>query len=294
MKHALFTGVCTALVTPFRNGYVNYTMLETLLRRQLENGISAVVLCGTTGEASTLTDEEKITIIRRAKEWMGNQMTIIAGTGSNNTYHASSLSADAQEAGADALLVVTPYYNKANPEGLYTHFRSVAAAVDIPIILYNVPSRTGVDLGIDICTALSRIPNIVGIKEASQSIGKATRLLNALPEEFAVWSGNDDMTLAICALGGKGVISVASNVAPAAMDAMTKAALAGRRDDAIRLYRRLLPLMDGLLGDINPIPVKRAMEHIGYDCGGCRLPLTQMTAEAERSLQKTLTPYVEK
>ena len=284
MTKPLFSGVCTALVTPFLNGTVNYPLLEKLLQRQLDSGISAVVLCGTTGEASTLSDEEKLTIIRKAKEFAGNSMLIIAGTGSNDTYHASTLSADAQEAGADAVLVVTPYYNKANSDGLYTHFRTVATAVDIPVILYNVPTRTGVDLPVEVCRALSRIPNIAGIKEASQSISKILRIIASCPEEFAVWSGNDDMTLPVTALGGQGVVSVASNIAPKMMVAMTQACLSCRRGEALSLQKKMLPLMEALFCDISPMPVKECMRMLGFDCGGCRLPLTQISPEASIKL----------
>lgn len=293
MKQPLFSGVCTALVTPFINGAVNYPMLERLLRRQMEGGICNVVLCGTTGEASTLSDEEKITMIRRAKNYVGSNMMIIAGTGSNDTYHASILSADAQEAGADAVLVVSPYYNKANPEGLYTHFRTVAAAVEIPVIMYNVPSRTGVDIPIDVCRALSGIPNIAGIKEASQSISKISRLLSACPGEFSVWSGNDDMTLPVMALGGQGVISVVSNIVPREMASMVNAVRTGQQEKAVRLHRMLLPLMDALFSDVNPMPAKEAMRLLGYDCGGCRLPLTQPGKETEAALVLALRNFLE-
>lgn len=289
MIKPLFSGVCTALVTPFANGTVNYSMLEALLQRQLSSGISAVVLCGTTGESSTLSDEEKIIMTKKAKEYSGNRMRIIAGTGSNDTYHASSLSVDAQEAGADAVLVVTPYYNKANPEGLYTHFRTVATAVEIPVILYNVPSRTGVDLPVEVCRALSQIPNIVGIKEASADISKILRLTAACPEEFTVWTGNDNMVLAAAALGSQGVISVASNIVPKTMSAMTDAALSGRRNEALALQRKLLPLMEALFSDINPMPAKECLRLLGYDCGSCRLPLTQVTPEVSAKLRTALT-----
>lgn len=288
MTKPLFSGVCTALVTPFINGTVNFSMLEKLLQRQLDSGITAVVLCGTTGEATTLSDSEKLSIIKKAKDSMGSRMLIVAGTGSNDTYHASSLSADAQEAGADAVLVVTPYYNKANPDGLYTHFRTVATAVDIPVILYNVPSRTGVDLPVEVCRALSRIPNIAGIKEASTDISKILRLIAVCPEEFTVWSGNDDMTLAVTALGGQGVISVASNIAPKTMAAMAEASLSGRRKEALILQKRMLPLMQALFADVSPMPAKECLRLLGYDCGGCRLPLTQVSPEVSKMLRKAL------
>ena len=175
MKQTLFTGACTALVTPFLNGHVNYPMLEQLLRRQVESGISAVVLCGTTGESPTLSDFEKLEIFRRSKKYVGDAIPIIAGTGSNDTQHAVALSRSAEEVGADALLVVSPYYNKATPEGLLTHYSAIASAVHIPIIVYNVPSRTGVDIPVEVYKYLAQIPNVVGVKEASSDISRLPR-----------------------------------------------------------------------------------------------------------------------
>ena len=192
MKNILFTGVCTALVTPFLNGEVNYPMLEQLLRRQVKAGIRAVVICGTTGESATLSDSEKLEMFRRAKKYVGDQCMIIAGTGSNNTEHALALSKAAEDAGADALLVVSPYYNKATSEGLIAHYSAVSSAVHIPVIAYNVPSRTGVDIPVGVYQYLAQIPNIAGVKEASTDISKITKIRAACPEDFALWSGNDD------------------------------------------------------------------------------------------------------
>lgn len=283
MQEPLFTGVCTALVTPFLDGKVNYPMLEVLLRRQIDAGIRAVVLAGTTGEASTLTDDEKLEIFRRAKVFAGSRLTIIAGTGSNDTAHAVQLSKDAQEAGADALLVVSPYYNKATPDGLIAHYLAIAHAVRIPIIIYNVPSRTGVDIPVSVYKTLSRIPNIAGVKEASSSLTKVLQTRLECSDHFHIWSGNDELTVPFLSLGGKGVISVASNIAPAEMQTMTLAALDGDFDTAAALQCELLPLTDLLFCEVNPIPVKYAMKKIGYDCGPCRLPLTApSSANAKR------------
>ena len=221
MKNALFTGTCTALVTPFLGERINYPMFLRLLQRQMDAGIKAVVICGTTGEAPTLTDIEKNTLFRRAKEYVKDRMLIIAGTGSNNTLHAIELSVAAEKTGADALLVVSPYYNKATPEGLYAHFSAIAHGVNIPVILYNVPSRTAVDIPVSVYQRLSRIPNIVGVKEASTDLTKITKIRNACGEGFTVWSGNDDLTVPAISLGAKGVISVASNAAPLEMMAPT-------------------------------------------------------------------------
>ena len=288
MKKPVFTGACTALVTPFLGEAVNYPMLEQLLRRQLEAGIRAIVLCGTTGESATLSDAEKLAIIRRARAFLRDRCTVIAGTGSNDTEHAVSLSRLAQEAGADALLVVTPYYNKATPEGLVVHYTAIAAAVHIPVIVYNVPSRTGVDMPVEVCRELAKIPNIAGIKEASPDISKIARLRAECPPEFTIWSGNDDQATAVMALGGAGVISVVSNLFPEEVQSMAMAALDGDFDTASDLQLKLLPLIRALFREVNPIPVKAAMKRLGYDCGICRLPLTPPSRETVEILKKLL------
>ncbi len=288
MKQTLFTGACTALVTPFLNSHVNYPMLEQLLRRQVESGISAVVLCGTTGESPTLSDFEKLEIFRRGKKYVGDAIPIIAGTGSNDTQHAVALSRSAEEVGADALLVVSPYYNKATPEGLLTHYSAIAAAVHIPIIVYNVPSRTGVDISVEVYQCLAQIPNIVGVKEASSDISKIAKIRAACPADFAIWSGNDDQAAAVISLGGAGVISVLSNLLPVETQAMAQAALDGDFDTASDLQIRLLPLTEVLFREVNPIPVKAAMKLMGYDCGDCRLPLTAADPETVKLLKRYL------
>lgn len=277
MKKPLFTGACTALVTPFENGKVNLSMLETLLARQMDAGIEAVVICGTTGESPTLSDTEKLELFRHAKKYAGDDMLIIAGTGSNSTEHAVAMSQAAEATGIDGLLVVSPYYNKATSSGLLEHYSAIAGAVHIPIILYNVPSRTGVDIPVSVYQQLSRIPKIAGVKEASADITKIARIKAACPSEFAVWSGNDDQAVPVMSLGGAGVISVLSNVEPVKTQAMAKAALDGDFDTAAALQIELLPLIELLFCEVNPIPVKTAMKLIGYDCGDCRLPLTRMT-----------------
>lgn len=272
-------GVCTALITPFLGSEVNYPMLERLLERQMEAGIRSVVLCGTTGEASTLSDEEKLEIIRRGKAFVGEGCKIIAGTGSNDTAHAVRLSAEAEQAGADALMVVSPYYNKATPDGLCAHYAAIARGVHIPVILYNVPSRTGLDIPVDVYRKLSRIPNIVGVKEAHRDISRVSRILNACGPDFTLWSGNDDQAVAAMALGAGGVISVLANVFPGQTQAMALAALDGDLDTAAALNLRLQGWMEALSREVNPIPVKAAMKLLGYDCGECRLPLCPPTPE---------------
>ena len=273
MKHPFFSGVCTALVTPFLKDTVNYPMLEQLLRRQYDAGIRALVICGTTGESATLTDEEKLTMFRYAKKSGPEDLRIIAGTGSNSTAHAIALSQAAQDAGADGLLVVSPYYNKATPEGLYLHYAAIASSVQIPVILYNVPSRTGVDIPVEVYRRLSKIPNIAGVKEASSDIRKIARIRSQCPDHFTIWCGNDDLAVAAMALGAKGLISVVSNIEPEITGSMIGAALDGDFDTATALQLSLLPLIDALFQEVNPIPVKATMAMIGYDCGGCRMPL---------------------
>lgn len=286
MRKPLFTGACTALVTPFLNDKVNYPMMEQLLRRQIEAGISAVIIGGTTGESPTLSDDEKNELFRRCKAYAGDACTVIAGTGTNSTEHAVSLSVAAEEAGADALLVVTPYYNKATPDGLFAHYLSIAHSVSLPIILYNVPTRTGVDIPVSVYQRLSRVPNIVGVKEASSDITKIFRIKMACEPDFTVWSGNDDQIVPVIASGGSGVISVLSNVYPAQTQAMCQAALQGDFETAGALQRQFLPLIDLLFCEVNPIPVKAAMRCIGYDCGNCRLPLCKLTKEHQQQIER--------
>lgn len=288
MKNILFSGVCTALVTPFLDGKVNFPMMEILLRRQLDAGVKAVVVCGTTGESPTLSDDEKLALFRRCKEYTGDDCLIIAGTGSNSTEHAVYLSKEAEKCGVDALLVVSPYYNKATDDGLFAHYLSIAHAVKLPVIVYNVPVRTGVDIPVSVYKRLSRIPNIAGVKEASTSITKIAEIRSTCPN-LPLWSGNDDMVVPTLALGAQGVISVLSNVAPVETDAMVRAALAGDFDTAAALQCQLLPLIKLLFCEVNPIPVKAAMKLIGFDCGGCRLPLTAMSEENENKLKAILT-----
>ena len=287
MKNCVFTGACTALVTPFLDGNVNYPMLERLLQRQIDAGIEAVVICGTTGESATLSDFEKLELFHRAKSFVGNSCKIIAGTGSNATDHAIHLSRSAQDLNVDALLVVSPYYNKATPDGLIAHYSAIAASVDLPVILYNVPSRTGVDIPVSVYQALSLIPNIAGIKEASADIVKVAKTISNCPN-LPLYSGNDDQIVPVMALGAKGVISVLSNILPVETQAMAKAALDGDFDTAADLQLGLLPLIQALFCEVNPIPVKAAMKYIGFDCGACRLPLTELSNDHKKELKRLL------
>lgn len=287
MNKPLFTGACTALVTPFLDGAVNYPMMEQLLKRQMDSGIRAVVVCGTTGEAPTLSDDEKLELFHRAKAYTGCECTIIAGTGSNSTSHAAQLSLAAENVGVDALLIVSPYYNKATPEGLVAHYMTIAHSVGIPIIAYNVPGRTGVDIPVSVCQRLASISNIAGIKEASPDITKITKLCRN-GNDFTVWTGNDELIVPAISLGAKGVISVLSNLLPVQTQAMAQAALNGDLDTAADLQQQLQPLIELLFCEPNPIPIKAAMRYFGYDCGSPRLPLTELSNENKERLKKAL------
>ena len=283
MKGPFYTGLCTALVTPFDGERINYSMLERLIEGQIEAGTEAIVLAGTTGESPTLTHEEKLALFREGVRMAAGRCKIIAGTGSNSTKTAIDLSREAEKIGVDGLLVVTPYYNKATQPGLVKHYSAICEAVGIPVIAYNVPSRTGVDIAVDTCKALGEIPNLVGIKEASGDISKVSRIL--ANTELAVWSGNDDQTVPVMALGGAGVISVASNVIPKQMHELTQAALRGDFAKAAAFQRKYQKLMDLLFCQVNPIPVKAAMAMIGMDCGECRMPLDGISEENARKLR---------
>ncbi len=288
MDRPLFTGVCTALVTPFLHNKINYPMLQQLIRRQENSGIHTLVLAGTTGEAPTLSDREKLELFEKARQYASSDTMIIAGTGSNCTAHAVELSKAAESAGANALLVVSPYYNKANPEGLFAHYLSIAHATTLPIILYNVPSRTGLDMPVSVYKRLSKIPNIVGVKEASSDITKITKIRNACGPGFTVWSGNDDQAVPAISLGAMGLISVVSNVAPFEALTLCEAALAGDADTALQMQSDLQTLTEALFCEVNPIPVKAAMELIGYDCGPCRLPLGKLSKDNYQHLKELL------
>ena len=285
MNNLLFTGTCTALVTPFLGGKVNYPMLEQLLRRQIDAGIRAVVICGTTGESPTLSDDEKLEMFRRAKKYVGDSCMIIAGTGSNCTEHAVTLSRAAEALGVDALLVVSPYYNKATPKGLIKSFKAVAENVSIPIILYNVPSRTGCNLTPASCAILAKHENIVGIKEASGNISQVAEIAALTNGEFDIYSGNDDQIVPLMSLGGKGVISVVANILPKKTVELCDKFFAGDLEGSRNLQLELLPLINSLFCEVNPIPVKAATAAIGFGENFVRLPLTTMEPENEAKMR---------
>lgn len=275
----LFQGACTALVTPFRLDFVHTEAYDQLLDRQMKAGIAALVVCGTTGESATMSDTERLDLIGHTVDYVRGRCKVIAGTGSNHTAHAVTLSKEAEKLGADGLLLVSPYYNKATEAGLIAHYTAIADQVHIPCIAYNVPSRTGVDIPVSVYRALAAHPNFCGVKEAGGDVGKIARIRQACGPEFFIWSGNDDQTVPVMALGGLGVISVLSNLYPETVVRLTGLCLAGRYREAANLQAALMPIIDVLFCEVNPIPVKAALRLAGLDVGHCRLPLTDPTPE---------------
>ena len=290
MSNTIFTGAGVAIITPMHDdGSVNYDKLGELLDEQITEGTDSIIICGTTGEASTLTDDEHIECIKYTIKKVDGRIPVIAGTGSNDTEYAKWMSVEAEKAGADGLLLVTPYYNKTSQKGIVAHFVTVADAVNIPIILYNVPSRTGCRIEIPTYKELAKHPNIVASKEASGDISLVAKL--AAETDLDIYSGNDDQTVAIMSLGGKGVISVASNIIPKQMHMMTELALKGDFKGAAELQLKYLELMNGLFCDVNPIPVKETMNLMGKSVGECRLPLVKMEADKIEGLKSVLRKY---
>lgn len=279
VKLPVFKGSCTAIITPFNEHGIDYERLKRNLEFQYENGSSAIVVCGTTGENATLSQEEHDELVRVAVRESKGRMKVIAGIGSNNTKSALKAAENAKFAGADAVLMVSPYYNKTSQKGLVEHFTYVADRVDIPLILYNVPSRTGISISIDACKELSRHPNINGIKEASGDIAYAARLRSVCGDDLHIWSGNDDCTVALMSLGALGVVSVASNIVPGPVAKICELCIDDNYKDAAELFSKFSQLFSALFVETNPIPVKTAMKFMGMDSGLMRLPLTEISQE---------------
>lgn len=284
MKKTIFTGAATAIVTPFKNGVVDYDMYGTLIDWQIEQGIDAIVTVGTTGEGPTLTHEEHREVIRYCVEKVAHRVPVIAGTGSNCTEEAIGLTKFAAQVGADAALLVTPYYNKATQAGLVASFTAVADAADLPCVLYNVPGRTGCNIQPATVAKLAEHPMICAVKEASGNISQVAQIAALAGDKIDIYSGNDDQVVPIMALGGKGVISVLSNVAPAATVEMCRRMFSGDVAGARELQLKYLPLIDALFCEVNPIPVKAAMAAMGYGENSLRLPLTCMEPAHEERL----------
>ena len=291
MREPLFTGSGVAIVTPFTKDTVDLDAFGRLIDFQLANGTDAVIVCGTTGEASTMTYGERMRTIEYCVERVGGRVPVIAGSGSNATPNAIALGRDAERAGADGLLVVTPFYNKATQAGLVKHYTAIADAATKPIILYDVPSRTGVTIAPETYAELAKHPNINGVKEAGSNFSNIQKTRNLCPDDFTIWSGNDDETAAICLLGGRGVISVAANVVPDRMHQLVRLCLAGDFAAAGKLQLDLKALCDTLFCEVNPIPVKTALELMGLCSGALRLPLCQPSEAHRERIQKTLVRY---
>ncbi len=290
---AVFTGAGVAIVTPFKaNGEVNYEKFGELIEDQITGGTDAIIVCGTTGESSTLTHEEHLDVIKYCVEKVAGRIPVVAGTGSNCTETAVYLSTEAEKSGADALLLVTPYYNKATQNGLYKHYKRIADSVKIPCILYNVPSRTGCNIAPETVVRLcTDVENIVGVKEASGNIGQIVKLMSLANGKVDLYSGNDDQIVPLLVLGGKGVISVLSNVAPRQTHEICAKFFAGDIEGSCAEQLRAIPLCNALFCEVNPIPVKMALNLMGKEAGSLRPPLTDMEEENRAKLEKAMKEY---
>ena len=292
MKNTIFTGAGIAIITPMNaDGSINYQGLGDLIENQIANGTDAIIICGTTGEASTMTDEEHLECIRFAVEKTAGRIPVIAGTGSNDTRYAIELSKEAEAVGVDGLLLVTPYYNKTTQRGLIAHFTAIADAVNVPIILYNIPGRTGVNMEVATVKKLAEHRNIAAIKEASGNISYAAKLIAACGDNIDVYSGNDDMVVPLVSLGGKGVISVASHVIPKQMHDMVQYCLDNNFAEATKLQIEYLDLINSIFIEVNPIPVKEALNMMGVNVGPCRMPLYEMSDEHKAVLRASLEKH---
>ena len=288
MKNTVFTGAATAIITPLNANGVDYEAYGRLIEWQIEQGIDAIVTVGTTGEGSTLTDQEHRDVIKYCVDKVAGRVPVIAGTGSNDIAYAIELTKFACEAGADAMLLVTPYYNKATQKGLIASFTAVADVSTKPCILYNVPSRTGCNLLPETCAILAKHPNIVAVKEASGNISQIAKLASLVGDDMDIYSGNDDQIVPVMSLGGKGVISVLSNIMPNETSQMCKLYMAGKTDEALKLQLKLLPLIDALFCEVNPIPVKHAVYKMGFCQDYLRLPLTPMESQNAQKLENLM------
>lgn len=273
----MLKGAITAIITPFKNGKINYKKMEELIEFQIRNEIDGIVVCGTTGESATLSKQEKKKLIKFTVDKVNGRVPVIAGTGSNNTEDALLMSQYAETVGADYTLVVSPYYNKTTKKGIIAHYEYIADNTSIPLIMYNVPSRTGLNIDADTTIALSEHPNIIGIKEASSDMAKATKIIAECSDDFLVFSGNDDIIVPMLSIGSSGVISVLSNILPKETHDMCKYYMEGDIEKARLLQLNLSDLISKLFIEVNPIPIKEAMNILGFDVGNTRLPLVKMS-----------------
>lgn len=279
------------MITPFKNGQVDYDALGELLQYHIDNSTDAIIICGTTGESATMPDKEHLSVVEYAVNKVNGAIPVIAGTGSNDTAHGVELTKSAARLGADAVLLVTPYYNKATQKGLVRHYTAIAESIDIPCILYNVPSRTGTDIKPETVKELSKLENIVAIKEATGDIARALEIKALCGDDMDIYSGNDDITVPILSAGGKGVISVIANIAPKDTHDMVKLYLDGEREKALDIQLKMLPLINALFCEVNPIPVKTAMNLLGFPAGELRMPLCEMEDKNIEVLKKALIGY---
>ena len=290
---SIFTGAGVAIITPFHeDGSINYDQLKKLVDYHCENGTDSIVICGTTGESATMTEEEHLECIKRTIDFTAGRIPVIAGTGSNCTATAVELSREAAKAGADGLLVVTPYYNKATQKGLIEHYKAIAREADAPIIMYSVASRTGCNIEPATVAALVKeVDNIVGVKEASGNISQVAKIMQMTQGDIDLYSGNDDQIVPILALGGKGVISVLSNVAPRATHEICAKFFAGDIEGSRELQLKAIPLINALFSEVNPIPVKKAVSLMGMEVGGLRMPLTEMEEANAQKLAQAMRAF---
>ena len=291
MKKILFKGCGTAIVTPFNEQGVNFKEFKRLIEDQISGHADAIIVCGTTGESSTMTEQERKDTISFAVKTVAGRIPVIAGTGGNNTSSVISMTKWAETVGVDGLLIVTPYYNKTTQSGLVAHYKAIAKETSLPIILYNVPSRTGLNITPETCFELSKIKNIVAIKEASGNISQVAKIAQFCKDNLHIYSGNDDQIIPILSLGGLGVISVLSNIAPKDTHDIVNLYLDGKIKEAVKIQLDALPLINALFCEVNPIPVKAALNMLGYDFGVPRLPLVEMSDSGKEKLKKEMIQY---
>ena len=291
MKKILFKGCGTAIATPFDENGVNFNEFKKLIEFQISEGVNALIVCGTTGESSTMSLEEKKETIKFAIDTVNKRIPVIAGTGGNNTSSVIELSKYAESVGVDGLLIVTPYYNKTTQKGLIEHYKIIANSTTLPIILYNVPSRTGLNITPETCLELSKIENIVAVKEASGNLSQVAKIASLCGDNLHIYSGNDDQVLPVLALGGLGVISVVSNIAPKKFNSMLNLFFEGKIGEAVDIQLSSIPLIDALFSDVNPIPVKEALNIMGYNFGKPRLPLVELSNDNKIKLKKAMKDY---
>ena len=292
MKEPIFTGSGVAIITPMNDDFsINYDEFKKFIDWQIDTGTDSIIICGTTGEASTLSDEIHLEAIKFCAEYVNGRVPVIAGAGSNDTEHGIELAVKACEYGIDALLLVTPYYNKCTQKGLIAHYTAYHDATNVPIILYNVPSRTGVNITPETCKELSKLPRINGVKEASGNISQIMQIHALCGDELNIWSGNDDQIPAVMACGGKGVISVRANICPQETHDMVQAYLDGDTNKCTQMMAQYLELANAMFIEVNPIPVKAACNMMGWDAGHCKMPLCDMTVEHTAYLEGVMKKY---